>query len=88
MVINDLHIECIAFQPDKTDLPLIIDANRILALTLALQRLQSVTGRFREFGQTANLIKILQLSSRGTFDSSKSWNVDIVEQGAREFIPE
>ena len=46
MVIDDFHIECMSFRPAKTDPPLIVDTDAVLALAVAFQRFQPVTGRY------------------------------------------
>ena len=47
MIVDDLDIERRSFPPRKTDPPLVIDAKRMLAGSLALQRLHRLPGGAR-----------------------------------------
>ena len=44
MIINNLDLEGIAVSPAKTDSPLVIDANTVLAGAVAFELLQAVAG--------------------------------------------
>ena len=45
MVVDDLDVEGIGGAPDETDAPLIVDADAVLARTIALERLEPIAGR-------------------------------------------
>jgi hypothetical protein len=45
MVINNLHIVSVALLPGKTNTPLVINANAILSLTVAVKLFYSIRGR-------------------------------------------
>ena len=45
VIIDDLDIGWTSFPPNKADLPLVIDANRILPRPLALQRFKAIARR-------------------------------------------
>ena len=45
MIINDLDLEGVAIFPSKTDAPLVINANAVLAGAIALEFLQPVARR-------------------------------------------
>lgn len=45
MVVDDFHIVGVAIPPNETDAILIIDSDAMLALALAVQSLQPVSGR-------------------------------------------
>jgi hypothetical protein len=45
MIIRDLHRVGVAFAPDETNAPLVIDANAVLALAVAMQCLRAISGR-------------------------------------------
>ncbi len=45
MVVHDFHIVGVAVPPHEADAILIIDPDAVLALALAVQRLQPVSGR-------------------------------------------
>src|SRR4051812_21007303 len=45
VVVDDFNIVCVSFPPDKTDAPLIVDADAVLPPTFATQGLEAITGR-------------------------------------------
>ena len=45
MVVDDFHIAGVAVSPHEADAILIIDSDAVLALALAVQSLQPVSGR-------------------------------------------
>jgi len=51
MIVGDLDIPGRAIAPYKAEPPLIVDANAVLALTIAAQSLQTVTGRHPQIVQ-------------------------------------
>ena len=51
MIVGDLDIPGRAIAPYKAEPPLIVDANAVLALTIAAQSLQPVTGRHPQIVQ-------------------------------------
>jgi hypothetical protein len=51
MVVDDFHVEGVALPPHEADAILIIDPDAVLALALALQRLQPVSGRHAQIIQ-------------------------------------
>ena len=48
VVVDDFYVPRISIDPAETDPPLIVDADAVLALAIALQRLECVTGRRAE----------------------------------------
>jgi len=42
VIINNLHIECITIPPNETDAILIVDADTVLTLPIALQSLKVI----------------------------------------------
>jgi hypothetical protein len=50
VIINNLDVVGIAVMPAKTEPPLIVDANAVLALSVGSQGLQPVSGRARHIG--------------------------------------
>ena len=51
MIVGDLDIPGCAISPYKAEPPLIVDANAVLALTIAAQSLQTITGRHPQIVQ-------------------------------------
>ncbi len=45
MIVNDLNVPGFAIAPHKTDPPLIVNANTVLTLAVAVQSLQTIAGR-------------------------------------------
>jgi hypothetical protein len=45
VIIDDLHVVCTCVHPPKTDAPLIIDTNTVLAGTLALEGFKAIARR-------------------------------------------
>src|SRR5689334_13617564 len=48
VIIHDLHCEGVPFAPRKTNTPLVIDADAVLALPITFKPLQSVSRQCRE----------------------------------------
>ncbi len=53
MVVGDFDVEGVTIAPTKTNPKLFIDSNAELTRPIALQRLQTVTGRNSEIVQSA-----------------------------------
>jgi hypothetical protein len=51
VIVDNLDIVGIAVVPTKTEPPLVIDANAVLAFSVGSQRFQSVSGRARHISQ-------------------------------------
>jgi hypothetical protein len=67
MVIRDLDVLGIPFQPHEAQAELIVDSNAILPGSRAAQRLQPIAGQRREIPQIPRLMKLIQLPSRDLF---------------------
>jgi hypothetical protein len=74
VVICDLDFICIALPPDKADSPLIVDANTVLTLTVAVERLQPIAGRRREVAEFRSSIQLPQFPLSDPLDGPKSLN--------------
>jgi hypothetical protein len=44
VIVDDFHIEAMTFAPKEADSPLIVDPDRMLALSIASQGLQLIPG--------------------------------------------
>ena len=64
MVINDLGVERVSVRPFEADAPLLINADTVLALSIAFQRFQRIRRRSHEIARITGAIKILQLLTR------------------------
>src|SRR6476620_10576034 len=63
MIVHDLHLAG-AVLPPEDDAPLIIDADRMISLEAAFERLQPVPRRLPQIEQSSGGVKVLQLSLR------------------------
>ena len=79
MVINDLHVISIALAPFKTNAPLVVDANTVLALTVARQFFEVVGWWYPQILQRVCAIKEFKLPPCTTLDG--------LRQLARELAP-
>lgn len=57
VVVDDLDVEGIGGAPDEADAPLIVDADAVLASTIALERLEPITGRNAQVGEGVGRIE-------------------------------
>jgi hypothetical protein len=70
MVVNALHVVSVAFPPNKTDTPLIIDANAVLSLAVAMERFEAIAGRRAKVTELRRGIQLAQLSLRDSLDAT------------------
>ena len=60
MIVYDLHVVGVSFEPDKTESPLIVDSNTVLPLPVATECFQAIS-RWRcqvaQFRSTIQLTK-------------------------------
>ncbi len=71
MVIDDLNVEHIALLPYETDAPLIVDANTVLPLPVALEQLQPVAGDGSQIPELPSGIEHPQFAESYVLDSLK-----------------
>jgi hypothetical protein len=64
VVINDLRVIDVAIAPFKTNAPLVVDANTILALTIAEQFFEVISWWYTQILQRFRTIKELKLPPR------------------------
>ncbi len=64
VVVNDLNIRGSNFSPDEADAPLIIDADTVLPLPIALQCFQVIARRCLQEGQSLCCVELRQLAFR------------------------
>lgn len=72
MIIHDLYFVSIAIAPDKTNPPLIIDSDGVLALPVATESLQSVSRRRGQISQFDGTIYLSEFSLRNALDRPES----------------
>jgi hypothetical protein len=83
MIVNDLNVAGIAASPKEAYTPLIIDADAVLTLTVALQCFQPVPWRNHQILQGASTVQVKQLSTRYSLKGPKARHVHIGEQRFR-----
>ncbi len=64
MIIDDFDVIGIAVLPDKTDAPLVIDADAVLARTVPGQFLEPIRRRYTQVVQRLRSVEHSQLSER------------------------
>ena len=62
MVIHDFHVVGVTLPPDKTDPPLVVNADAVLALPVTPQALQAVAGRGGKVAELGGAIQLSQLA--------------------------
>jgi hypothetical protein len=60
VIIHDFNVIGVPFAPRKTNPPLVIDADAMLALSITFQALQSVSGQCQERPQIRRGVKHIQ----------------------------
>src|SRR5262249_12032514 len=68
VIINDLHVIDVAIAPFKTNAPLVVNANTVLALAVAGQFFKMVGWWYTQILQRVCAIKELQLPPRSTLN--------------------
>ena len=56
VIVGDFNLECVTIAPDKTDAPLFIDADAMLAKSATFQLLKAITGRLRKVSERARSV--------------------------------
>ena len=67
MIIHDVDVKRLAVAPDKTQPPLIVNANAVLAQSITHQRFQLIAGRHTQKFQCCGGMQQHELSQRDTF---------------------
>jgi hypothetical protein len=73
MIVHDLDVSWprITFGPPETDSPLLVDANAVLTLSIASQRLQPIAADRPQVVQTVCRVQALQASPCGAGEALK-----------------
>ena len=72
MIVRDLDIESISASPAKTDPVLIVDANTVLPLPAAFQRLQTIAPKRAQIAQRSGGIQHAEFLKRLSVELLKS----------------
>src|SRR6266576_3167179 len=76
VVINDLHIRGtgLSFRPRKTNPPLIVYANAVLAFAIPFEGCKAVAGQGCKVRQRSGRLEPVQLQAGGAFNSGKCFD--------------
>jgi hypothetical protein len=68
VVVHNFNLVRTVLTPDKAHAPLVVDADAVLPLAVALQGFELVAGRNPQAGQLGGRMQLQQLASRYPFD--------------------
>lgn len=81
MVIHNFHVVGISVVPAKTNAPLVVDSDAVLASAIAFQRFEPISRRRQQLSNFCGCMKNEQLSTRDTLDvlrkSPGNWAANI-----------
>ena len=72
MIIHDLDIVCVAFEPDEADTRLVVDPNTVLSLSVAVQGFQAISRRRHQVTQFRGAVQLPKLPAGIPLDRLKS----------------
>ena len=88
MIVHDFNIEDFAFPPGKTNPPLVVDSDAVLALAITLEGFEPISRRHLQIIEATRLVKVQELSARNPLDSAKPRNDLIPKQRLGVWITE
>jgi hypothetical protein len=88
MIVNNFHFNRIAISPSKTQAPLIVDANTVLACSISLQRFKAVSRNISQVGESSRGIQHFQLSLRRPLNRLITRTMIVVEKVLDVLRPE
>src|SRR6185312_732907 len=88
MVVNDLYIAGVAVLPAKAHAKLVVDADAVLAGTVALEQLQPIARRDAQEVQRCRRVQLGELAPCHGFDVHEPSHAVAVEQGFRVLVRE
>jgi len=81
MIVDDFHIMAAPTAPDKRNAPLIVNADRVLALAITAQRLQLVSEkRDLQHSQLARSMQLQQFAQCDALERAKPARMPVVKQ--------
>jgi len=87
MIVGDFNVERISISPNEADAILIVDANGVLAFSVALQNLESESRTFHVV-QSASLVQDQEPPKGDAFERLKAPHALLVKQALRVSITE
>src|SRR5258708_6152374 len=83
VIIDDLYVLRGASSPSKTDPPLVVDPDAVLALALPFESLHPIPGNRSQVIQALRRVKTFQSGPRRISNTSKPWYFDPIEEPFR-----
>lgn len=83
MIIHDFDFAGMTFAPNKTNAPLVVDANAVLAFAIASKSFQAVARQRVQRSQIRSGVQHVQFAKRLPFDSAKPANRLAAEETLR-----
>jgi hypothetical protein len=88
MIVYDLDLVSVALAPTKANSPLVVDADAVLAFSVACQFLQSIAGEPGEVFKRFRAMELPQLPERSALDLSVEFRLSMsVEDALGLLIP-
>jgi hypothetical protein len=83
VIVHNLDIVSIAIAPDKTDSPMVIDADAMLALAMTRELFKAIAGRNAQILQRLRVVQHRELASGDSFDALETRKPQAVEKRFR-----
>jgi len=87
MVVDDLHVDCVAVIPTKTNAPLIVDSDRVLSGAISAERFEPKARRL-EIVERTDLVEECEPALRGALECLESCDPLTLEEALRILRPE
>jgi hypothetical protein len=68
VIVRDFDIQCVATEPGEANAPLLIDADAVVAFSIALEELELIGHRDRQILEVVCSVQLLQLHKRSFLD--------------------
>jgi hypothetical protein len=88
MIVDDFDLFSAAIAPYEANPPLIVDSDRVLPLSIALERFEPVARRLTQIVQCADAVEQQQLAPGLPLNGAKTGHVVIRKQARRRCVPE
>jgi hypothetical protein len=88
MIVDALDLVSVAGTPSKTDPPLVVNSNAVLALPIAGEFLESVSWRNAKISQRLRVVQHRELPTRDVLDAPKPRAALAVKERLGVFAPE
>ena len=81
MIVDDFDVRSPFRCPDKTDSPLLVDADAVLSLPIILQRFKSVARRYLQVVKNCRPIQLRKFAQGRSFDVHPALHAPTLKQG-------